>query len=152
MHLRAYIPQGAKIFDRKSYAVEQGDLLCLCAACALTGDNPPELCDGMGGFKLLNFTLNPCLWWIFDKNIGSEQNIPVQFRFAGTIATDGIDMDPGADHIIGQNGSILLVGRARRDNLCPFDGVLGAGTTDHFYPLAGKVLHRLCGRGRIDIL
>ena len=106
----------------------------------------------MGGFKLLNFTLNPCLWWIFDKNIGSEQNIPVQFCFAGTIATDGIDMNPGADHIIGQNDSILFVGRARRDNLCPFDGVLGAGTTDHFYPLAGKVLRRLCGRGRIDIV
>ncbi len=152
MHLRAYIPQGAKIFDRKSYAVEQGDLLCLCAACTLTGDNPPELCDGMSGFKLLNFTLNPCIWWIFDKNIGSEQNIPVQFRFAGTIATDGIYMDTGADHIIGQNGSILLVGRARRDNLFPFDGVLGAGTTDHCYPLAGEVLCRLCGRSRIDIV
>ena len=38
----------------------------------------------------------------------------MKFGLAGAIPTDGVDMDTSTDHVVGQDGGVLLVHGTRR--------------------------------------
>ena len=67
--------------------------------------------------QLLDVALNARLRGVFGEYIGAQEDVFVEFGFAGAIAADGIDVDASADHIIAEDGLITLVGGAGGDDL-----------------------------------
>ena len=96
----------------------------LCAAPVITSHSSVT---AWSASKLLDFALDPCLFGVFHEDFGSQQDIAVQFRLARAVAADGVDVHAAADHVVGQDRRVLLVGGAGRDDLralhCLFGGV-----------------------------
>ena len=67
----------------------------------------------MVGGKLLDLALDPGLRRVFDEDVGPQQDVAVQFGLAGAVAADRVDVHARADHVVGQDGGVLLVGGAR---------------------------------------
>ena len=66
--------------------------------------------------QLLDFALDPGLRGIFNENTRPLQYIGMKLGLAGAIAADRVDVETGADHVVGQYGGELLVGGAGRDD------------------------------------
>ena len=84
----------------------------------------------MVAVELLDLALDPGLRGVFDENVGAQQNVPVQFGLAGRIAADRVEVDAGADHVVGQNGRKTLVRGAGGDDLGAEDRLLARTAAD----------------------
>ncbi len=109
-------------------------------------------CDGMIRRKLLDLALDPRLRRIFHEDLRAQQNILVQFRLARAIAAHRVDVNAGADHVVGQDSRILLVGGAGGDDVCTFNRLFRAAADADFEAMAGKVLCAPRAGGGINIV
>ena len=75
-----------------------------------------------------------------------------QFCFARTIATNRVDVDTRADHVVGQDRGICLVSRACRDDMCTLDGFLAGFAGDNFHTSALQVRRTFCGCSSINVI
>ena len=101
--------------------------------------------------KLLNFTLDPGLFGVFDKDARTVQDRRGQFGLARTITTDGVDMNTSTHHIVGQDRRILFVSCAGGDDLCAQNCVFGGLASNNFDPVARQICRAFCRCGRVDI-
>jgi len=103
-------------------------------------------------FELLNFALDPCLLWVFDKNVRAQQDIAMQFGFAGAIAANGVNMHTLANHVVGQDRRVLLVGGAGRDDLSALHAFFAGRTGHHSQPLPRQITRAFLGGRWVDII
>ena len=74
------------------------ELRRIAAALRGTGYDLPKLGDGVVGFQLLDFALDPGLFGIFHEDVAAQKNGGGKFGLAGTVSADRVDMDTGADN------------------------------------------------------
>src|SRR3546814_5867415 len=133
------ITQRRKILDRETDAVEQGDLARIIAPVGVAAQHLPEFRDGIVRTHLLNLALDPRLRLEFDKGARARQYVAVEFGLARTVATDRVDVDSRADHIVGKDGRIGLVGGAGGDDVGALDRLLRGRATGDAKPAARKI-------------
>ncbi len=106
----------------------------------------------MIGRKLLDLALDPRLRRIFDIDRRPPEDIRVQLRLAGAIAADGVDVDAGADHVVGEDRCVGLVGGHRGDDLCAQHGGLGAVADLDLETVTGEVAGAALAGRRINVM
>src|SRR3546814_5637346 len=84
----------------------------------------------------LNLALDPRLRLEFDKVARARQYVAVEFGLARTVATDRVDVDSRADHIVGKDGRIGLVGGAGGVDVGALDLILRGRATGDAKPAA----------------
>ncbi len=78
-------------------------IAALAPAGRLARDDPPQLGHREIGRHLLDLALDPRLLGIFDEHVGAVEDFRVELGLAGAIAADGVDVDAGADHVVGED-------------------------------------------------
>src|SRR5574337_492162 len=105
-----------EILDGEADAVEQRDLPLVHAPRRTAGEHLPELGHWIIAVELLDFPLHAGLGRILDENVGPQQDPLRELGLAGAVAADGVDVQAGADHVVGQDRRPALVGGAGRDD------------------------------------
>src|SRR3546814_19085994 len=99
----------------------------------------------------LNLARDPSLRLEFAKGGRARQYVAVEFGLARTVATDRVDVDSRADHIVGKDGRIGLVGGAGGDDVGALDRLLRGRATGDAKPAASKLPGGLGGRLRCGV-
>lgn len=102
-HALAHILQRREILNGESDAIEQSDLTHVPATRREPSDDAPEFGDRIAAVHLLDLAFNPSLRRIFDERIGAKQDVPVQFRLAGAVSPDRVDVNPRTNHVVRQD-------------------------------------------------
>ena len=92
--------------------------------------NAPKFSYRIIVLELLNFAFNAGLRRELNKDIGSHEDVSMQFCFTRAVASNCIDMDTGANHVIGQYSRALFVGSTGRDDIRITYGIF-SGVADH---------------------
>ena len=99
------VAQRREVLDGETDAVEHGDLFGVTPAGDIAADDLPEFNHRVIIGQLLDLALDTGLRRVFDENVGAKQDVLVQFGLAGAVAADRIDVDTGANHVVGQEWS-----------------------------------------------
>ena len=114
------IAQRREVVERKAHRIEDGDFVI--AQSARAGSRSKMSASSVtsnGAAELLNFTFDTRLRFELDHNahVRCAQDIRMQFRLAGAIAADGIQMHSRLDHLRRQDNGVALVGRNGGDDV-----------------------------------
>ena len=148
----ADVAQGGKVLDGKADAVEQRNLVLRSAAFGLAGVDLPEFGNRMIAVELLEFTLDMSLVRELDKDIGPQQDIAMQFGLARAVAADRIDVNAGADHVVGQDRRRFLVRGYGGDDLRAFDRIFRRLADSHVQSGIGEVAGKAQAGGAINVV
>src|SRR5215207_9596187 len=110
--LVAGVAKGREVLDREADRVEERDLLGARAARGSAGQDLPELGHREVGGLRLDLALDAGLGGVLHEDGRAVEDGRVEFRLAGAVATDGIEVHAGADPLVGDDGVPRLVGRA----------------------------------------
>ncbi|MCY1176979.1 hypothetical protein D9M73_172670 [compost metagenome] len=128
-------------------------MLVALATRHLAVDHLPELGGGRIGGHLLDFAFDTALRFVFDDYPGAFDDVAVQFGLARAVATHGVEVHAGYDHIRGEDGGVGLVGGHRGDDIGPAHRIgHGAGDAQLEAGAVGQVGDQFGRSGRVDVI
>ncbi len=131
--------QSRKVLGRKADAVEERYLALITTTPYLATKNLPKLNNRMIGVELLDLALDASLFGILYEDVRSHQDVAMQLRLAGAVATDGIHMHACTNHVVSQDRGVLLICSAGSDYVGAKDSILSTGAFDDLKPGRAQV-------------
>ena len=150
------VAQRREVLEREADRVEQRHLAIAVAARSKTADDVGELDHREVRSELLDLAFDARLRRVLDDDpqVGTQQDVAMQFGLVGAVAADGVEVHPGSHETGRDDRRVALVGRDGGDDVGAVDRVGHARAARDAQRRQGatQVAFQLVHRVRIDVV